>query len=112
VRLQSRDTHEPVGDSIPLASAPALDYLAGYDIGYRLPASGQANQFQRVALSIAAAPDGQPSQPYNAEPVTTRVAPDVVGDLVRFRLEPLAGNPFVGIRAPAPPGRRARSGAR
>src|SRR6185437_2298001 len=118
---------------------------------------GQRNQFQRVALSITAVPDGQPTQPYNAEPfcvgragapgdivdagpelqfegdgtytvtvsvgpgtqptdciagpsttasftVTTLVAPVVVGDLVRFRLKPLAGSPFVGIQAPDPPG--------
>lgn len=36
--------------------------------------------------------------------VNTRVAPVVVGDLVRFRLKPLAGDPFMGIRAPDPPG--------
>ena len=66
--MQPWDTHEPVGDWIPLASAPALEYLGGYQIGYRLQASGEPNQLQRVALTVAGVPDGQPSQPHNAEP--------------------------------------------
>jgi hypothetical protein len=156
VRLQSWDTHEAVSDWIPLASAPAVDYLGGYDIGYRLQDSGQPNQYQKVALTVTGVPDGQPTQPYNADPyclahvgtpgtivdagpelqfegsgtytvkvslgtqgddcltgpastasftVTTHVEPVLVGgDIVRFRLKPLTGNPFVGIRAPDPPG--------
>jgi hypothetical protein len=68
VRAQPWDTHEPVGDWIPLVSAPAFDYVGGYQIGYRLQDSGQPNQFQRVALVVAAVPDGVPSQPSNSEP--------------------------------------------
>lgn len=68
VRLQPWDTHEAAGDWIPLASAPALDYLAGYQIGYRLQDSGQPHQFQVVALTIAGVPDGAPTQPVAGAP--------------------------------------------
>lgn len=68
VRQQMWDTHEDTGPWLPLASAPAFDFLGGYEIGYRLQDSGAANQFQRVALSVVAVPDGQPTQPYNAAP--------------------------------------------
>jgi len=64
VRMQTWDTHEPAGDWLPLASAPALDYLGGYEVGYRLQAGG----FQRAALTVAGVPDGQPTQPSNATP--------------------------------------------
>ena len=57
VRMQPWDTHEPVGDWIPLASAPALAYLGGYQIGYRLQASGEPNELQRVALTVAGVPE-------------------------------------------------------
>src|SRR5258705_1873032 len=66
--MQAWDTHEPASDWIPLARAPALDYLGGYQIGYRLQDSDQPNEFQRVALTIAGVPDGVATQPYNAEP--------------------------------------------
>ena len=33
VRMQTWDTHEAAGDWIPLASAPVLNYLGGYEIG-------------------------------------------------------------------------------
>jgi hypothetical protein len=66
VRMQPWDTHEPVSDWIPLASAPSLDYLGGYEIGYRLQASGQPHEFQRVALTIV--PDGRPTQPFASPP--------------------------------------------
>jgi len=81
VRMQPWDTHEPVGDWMPLASAPSLAYVGGYEIGYRLQASGEPNQLQRVALRIAGVPDGQPSQPYNATPFcVTRIG--TPGDIV------------------------------
>ena len=64
VRMQPWDTHEAVSDWIPLASAPALNYLGGYEIGYRLQASG----FQRVALTVAGVPDGRPTQPFASPP--------------------------------------------
>jgi hypothetical protein len=68
VRQQPWTTHEAVGGWIPLASAPKLNYLAGYQIGYKLEDTGVPDKFQRVALTIAGVPDGQPSQPYNATP--------------------------------------------
>ena len=81
VRMQPWDTHEPVGDWMPLASAPALAYLGGYQIGYRLQASGEPNELQRVALTVAGVPDGQPSQPYNAQPYCVTRA-GAVGSIV------------------------------
>ena len=68
VRAQPWDTHEPVGDWLPLASAPVLEYTGGYQIGFRLQASGEPVNRQSVALTVAGVPDGQPSQPYNANP--------------------------------------------
>ena len=35
VRTQTWDTHEETGAWMPLASAPSLNYLGGYEIGYR-----------------------------------------------------------------------------
>ena len=35
VRQQRWDTHEETGPWLPLASAPSLNYLGGYEIGYR-----------------------------------------------------------------------------
>ena len=40
VREQRWDTHEETGPWLPLASAPALDYLGGYEIGYRRQMTG------------------------------------------------------------------------
>ena len=68
VRMQRWDTHEAASDWIPLASAPALNYLGGYEIGYRLEASGEPNEFQRVALTVAAVLDGRPTQPLASPP--------------------------------------------
>ena len=68
VRAQPWDTHEPVGDWMPLASAPSIEYVGGYQIGYRLQASGEPANRQSIALTVAGVPDGQPSQPYNATP--------------------------------------------
>ncbi len=68
VRTQTWDTHEDSGPWIPLASAPALNYLGGYDIGYKLQATGVNGNFQRVALTVTRVPDGTPTQPYNDEP--------------------------------------------
>jgi hypothetical protein len=69
VRLQRTDiTHEPASDWMPLAAAPQLDYIGGYQIGYRLQPTGTPTNFQAAALSIAAVPDGQPSQPSNVPP--------------------------------------------
>ena len=68
VRMQPWDTHEPAGDWVPLASAPVLEYTGGYQIGFRLQASGETANRQSIALTVAGVPDGQPSQPHNAAP--------------------------------------------
>jgi hypothetical protein len=65
VRTQSWDTHEDQGPWLPLASAPSLNYLGGYQIGYKLEAAG----FQKAALTVTGVPDGTPTQPYNDPPV-------------------------------------------
>jgi hypothetical protein len=142
VRMQRWDTHEPASDWIPLASGPSLNYLGGYEIGYRLETAG----FQQVSLTVDAVPDGRPTQasPFcvgrsgaagdiqaagpelqfegvGTYTVTVRictsgssssgsfrvdapVAPSVVGGPQTFRVKPLAGDPFVGVTANAPPG--------
>jgi hypothetical protein len=69
VRLQRADiTHEPASDWIPLAAAPRLDYIGGFQIGYRLQPTGVNGNFQTAALSITGVPDGQPTQPGNTPP--------------------------------------------
>jgi hypothetical protein len=69
VRLQRADiTHEPASDWLPLAAAPQLDYLGGFQIGYRLQPTGTPTNFQAAALSIEEVPDGQPTQPSNLPP--------------------------------------------
>jgi hypothetical protein len=151
VRTQRWDTHEDKGPWLPLAAAPAINYLGGYQIGYKLETSG----FQTAALTVTSVPDGTPTQPGNDPPacsgrndsagtivevgsevqfegdgtyavkvsvgsdltncltgtsstgsfsVPTMVAPEVVGQPFLFRTKPLAGNPFVGVRAADPPG--------
>ena len=40
VRQQRWDTHEETGPWLPLASAPTFGWVGGYEIGYRLQASG------------------------------------------------------------------------
>jgi len=80
VRQQTWDTHEDTGPWIPLASAPIINFLGGYEIGARLQASGEPNNLQRVALQVTGAPDGTPTQPNNAEPycVTRIGAPGTI----------------------------------
>ena len=69
VRLQRADiTHEPASDWIALAAAPQLDYIGGFQIGYRLQRTGVNGNFQTAALSITGVPDGQPTQPSNSPP--------------------------------------------
>jgi hypothetical protein len=65
VRTQRWDTHEESGPWLPLAGAPALNYLGGYEIGYKLQDSAAANDFQTVALTITGVPDGDATQPLN-----------------------------------------------
>ena len=80
VRQQTWDTHEDTGPWLPLASAPAINFLGGYEIGVRLQDSGEPNNLQRVALQVTGAPDGMPTQPNNAEPycVTRIGAPGAI----------------------------------
>ena len=69
VRLQRGDiTHEPASDWMALGSAPRLDYIGGFQVGYRLQRTGVNGNFQTAALSIAGVPDGQPTQPSNTPP--------------------------------------------
>ncbi len=69
VRLQRADiTHEPASDWIALAGAPQLDYIGGFQIGYRLQRTGVNGNFQTAALSMTGVPDGQPTQPSNSPP--------------------------------------------
>jgi hypothetical protein len=143
VRLQPWNDSEPVSDWMPLATAPSLNYLGGYQIGYKRQSAAEETQ-----LTITGVPDGTPTQPYDDPPdcfdlggsagtispvamplqfegdgtytvqvtlcggesssgsfsVATLVTPEVVGEPFSFRAKPLAGNAFVGVRAPAPPG--------
>ena len=80
VRQQTWDTHEDTGPWLPLASAPAISFLGGYEIGAKLQASGEPNNLQRVALQVTAVPDGTATQPNNAEPycVTRIGAPGTI----------------------------------
>jgi hypothetical protein len=68
VRMQKWDTHEAASDWIPLAAAPTVNYLGGYEIGYKLQDSPDANDFQRVALTVTGVPDGTPTQPFASPP--------------------------------------------
>jgi hypothetical protein len=159
VRMQPVHDSTPASDWIPLASAPALNYLGGYQIGYKVQDSGEPFNRQDLLMQVTGAPDGSPTQPDNAgatcdttggttgEIVTagfplqfegdgtytvkvsigvvtgddddcvasgqstsgsfsvpTMVAPMLVGQPFSFRAKPLAGNPFVGVQAPDPPG--------
>jgi hypothetical protein len=63
VRMQPWNDSEPVSDWIPLASTPSLDYLAGYQIGYKLQSASESAQ-----LTVTGVPDGTPTQPYNDPP--------------------------------------------
>lgn len=77
VRQQKWDTHEETGPWIPLAGAPAINYLGGYEVGFRLQASGEPNN---AALQVTGVPDGAPTQPSNATPfcVTRIGAPGTI----------------------------------
>jgi hypothetical protein len=74
VRIQRWDTHEETGPWLPLASAPAINYLGGYEVGYR-----RQSPTERVALTIVGVPDGTPTQPSNDEPFCVSSFP---GDIV------------------------------
>ena len=81
VRQQRWDTHEETGPWLPLASAPAVNFLGGYEIGYRLQESPDQYERQNVALQVTGVPDGAPTQPLNASPYCGTEA-GTVGDIV------------------------------
>ena len=159
MRTQKWDTHEETGPWMPLASAPALNYLGGYEIGYRLQAGGfqtaRADHRRRARRQPDAAeqrvavlrrphrgrrrdrggrarapvrghrhlhghrlgqtgPGGASDCLTTGESTTASFGVDVHVDAVTVRQRrsssapsPLPGNPFVGVRAPAPPGGQA-----
>ena len=81
VRQQRWDTHEETGPWLPLASAPAVNFLGGYEIGYRLQESPDQYERQNVALQVTGVPDGAPTQPSNASPYCGTHA-GTVGEIV------------------------------
>jgi hypothetical protein len=67
-----------------VATAPQLDSIGGFQIGYRLQPTGTT-----TTASFT---------------VDLRVAPEQVGDPFAYRARPLPGNAFVGVRGARPPG--------
>jgi hypothetical protein len=89
VRLEPWDNADPVSDWIPLASAPALDYLAGYQIGYKVQAvAGDPVNRQDLALQVVGVPDGTPTQPYYTDPICD-VTGGTAGEIVAAGVTPL-----------------------
>ena len=82
VRLANANSidHTPQSDWMPLASAPTLNWLGGYEIGYVFQDSAAQGDSQRAALQVTGAPDGQPTQPYNTPYCTG--GPGTVGTIV------------------------------
>jgi hypothetical protein len=82
VRLANANSidHTPQSDWMPLAAAPTLNWLGGYEIGYVFQDTAGSGDPQRAALQVTGAPDGQPTQPYN-EPYCSG-GPGTVGTIV------------------------------
>src|SRR4051794_38971988 len=57
------------GEWLPLASAPQVDFMGGWEIGYRVQPSGQADNIQSASLTVTGVPDGSPNQRHNSTPV-------------------------------------------
>jgi hypothetical protein len=72
--------HTPVSDWMPLATAPRLNWLGGYEIGYVFQDAPGSGHPQRAALQITGVPDGQPTQPNNTPYCTG--GPGTVGAIV------------------------------
>jgi hypothetical protein len=72
--------HTPVSDWMPLSSAPHLNWLGGYEIGYTFQSAPGSGNPQRAALQITAVPDGTPTQPNNGPYCTG--GPGTVGAIV------------------------------
>jgi hypothetical protein len=81
VRPQVAQSHTAAADWVPLASAPRIDFLGGWQIGYRLQPSGEPYERQRAALTFVSVPDGQPTQPRNEPPYCVGQA-GTAGDIV------------------------------
>jgi hypothetical protein len=89
VRLEPWQSSPPESDWIPLASAPALDYLAGYQIGYKVQAvGGDPINRQDLALQVIGVPDGTPTQPYYTDAICDTTG-GAVGEIVPAGVTPL-----------------------
>jgi hypothetical protein len=65
---------QPASDWMPLSSPPVLNWLGGYQIGFRLQPTGVGSgpgNFQTIALTYTGVPDGSPSQPLTVPPYCT-----------------------------------------
>ena len=82
VRLANANSidHTPQSDWMPLAAAPTLNWLGGYEIGYVFQDTAGQGDSQRAALQVTGVPDGQPTQPYNTPYCTG--GPGTVGTIV------------------------------
>src|SRR4051794_33966871 len=72
--------HTPVSDWLPLSSAPRLNWLGGYELGYTFQSAPGSGSPQRAALQITGVPDGTPTQPQNTPYCTG--GPGTVGTIV------------------------------
>ena len=59
---------QPASDWMPLSSPPLLNWIGGYQVGFRLQPSAQGNNFQTISLTYTGVPDGSPSQPLTGSP--------------------------------------------
>jgi hypothetical protein len=69
IRLMSEG--QPASDWMPLSSPPLLNWIGGYQIGFRLEPTGMGSgpgNFQTIAMTYTGVPDGSPSQPLTGSP--------------------------------------------
>ena len=103
VRPQSTQDHIAAGDWVPLASAPRVDFLGGWQIGYRLQPSGDQYERQSAAITFVSVPDGQPTQPRNDPPYCVGRA-GTAGDIVEIGSEvQFEGNGVYSVRVSVGP---------
>jgi hypothetical protein len=86
--MQPWNDPQPVSDWIPLASAPALDYLGGYQIGYKVQDSGEPVNRQDLAVQVVGVPDGTPTQPYYSDPICDTTG-GATGEIVAAGVTPM-----------------------
>src|SRR5688572_2960584 len=67
VRTAAVDEGPAPGAWIPLASAPRVDFMSGWEIGYRIQPSGQPGELHSSALDVTGVPGGEQS-PYHRNP--------------------------------------------